>query len=176
MPQNVPDFPTLLRSAQRTAVHLEMRDTYGVAGEAEEFEHWKRTSEVDLDPDSEGWSGWVPLVRDAIARGVVMRRARIVSEPASEYIRYEHASTSVNLAAGEQVRWLPRRKALDIALPGADFWLFDGHLVRFNIFTGDGDWADPRFEMTEDPAVVGLCASAFEAVWERGIPHEEYKV
>ncbi|MBB5120059.1 hypothetical protein FHS36_003497 [Streptomyces eurocidicus] len=38
MPQNVPDFPTLLKSAQRTAVHLEMRDNYGVVGEPDEFE------------------------------------------------------------------------------------------------------------------------------------------
>ncbi len=176
MPQNVPDFPTLLKSARRTAVHLEMRDSYGVTGEAEEFEQWKRTGEVDLDPESEGWSGWVPLVRETIARGVVMRRARIVSEPVSDYIRYEHATTSVNLAAGEQVRWPPRRKALYVALPGADFWLFDDRLVRFNIFTGSGDWADPRFEITDNPAVVQLCSSAFESVWESGIPHESYAV
>ncbi|MBB5120058.1 hypothetical protein FHS36_003496 [Streptomyces eurocidicus] len=131
---------------------------------------------MDLDPESENWSGWVPLVRETVARGVVARRARIVSEPVTEYIRYEHASTPVNLAAGELVRWLPRRKALDVALPGADFWLFDGRLVRFNIFTGDGDWADPRCEMTGDPAVARLCASAFEVVWERGILHERYVV
>ncbi|MBZ4318989.1 DUF6879 family protein [Streptomyces huiliensis] len=176
MPQNVPDFPTLLRSARRTAVHLEMRDSYSVAGEAAEFEQWKRTGQVDLDPDSEGWSRWVSMVREATGRGVVMRRARIVSEPVSEYIKYEHATTAVNVAVGEQVRWLPRRRALGIAVPAADFWLFDGRLVRFNLFAGDGGWADPQFEVTEDPAVAQLCSSAFDAVWERAIPHEEYKV
>ena len=31
---------------------------------------------------------------------------------------------------------------MDIALPGADFWLFDSKIIRFNIFTGDGNWAD----------------------------------
>lgn len=28
--------------------------------------------------------------------------------------------------AGEDVRWLPDRRTSDIALPGDDFWLFDG--------------------------------------------------
>jgi hypothetical protein len=105
---------------------------------------------------------------------VTVRRARIVSEPVSEYIRYEHAGTVVNVAAGEQARWLPRRQASDIALPGNDFWLFDGRLIRWNNFTGDG--ASAPGEISEDPAAARLCAAAFEAVWARAIPHDEYKV
>ncbi|MEV7776544.1 DUF6879 family protein [Kitasatospora sp. NPDC086791] len=172
---NVTAFSDLLAGAEHSAVHLEMRDSYGIAGEAEEFEQFRRTGvHPDLDPEGEGWSGWVSMIRAAVARGVVVRRARIVSEPVTEYIRYEHAGTVVNLVAGEQVRWLPRRRASDIALPGNDFWLFDGRIVRFNHFTGDGASAGP--EMCEDPAVAKLCADAFEAVWERAVPHEQYTV
>ncbi|WP_035850626.1 DUF6879 family protein [Kitasatospora azatica] len=175
MQQNVLTFAEQLTAAQRSAVHLEMRDSYGIAGEAEEFEHFKRTGvHPDTDLDSAGWSGWVSLVRGALARGVVMRRARIVSEPVTDYIRYEHAGTVVNLAAGELVRWLPRRQASDIALPGNDFWLFDDAIVRFNHFTGDGGSAGPT--ISDDLAVAKLCADAFEAVWERAIPHDQYIV
>jgi hypothetical protein len=151
-----------------------MRDIYGVADEAEEFEEFKRTGKIDLDPESEGWAGWVPLVRETVGRGVVMRRARIVSEPVTDYIRWEHALTRVNVTAGEQVRWLPRRMASDIALPGNDLWLVDDHLVLFHWFTGDGDWAGHRY--TEDPATVKMVATAFEAVWERALPHDQYAV
>ncbi|MDH6704105.1 hypothetical protein P3T27_000806 [Kitasatospora sp. MAA19] len=174
MTQNVPDFSALLKGAQRTAVHLEMRDVYGVADEAEEFAEFKRSGDVDLDPDSEGWAGWVPLVRETIGRGVVMRRARIVSEPVTDYIRWEHALTPVNVAAGEQVRWLPRRLASDVPLPGNDLWLIDDRLVLFHWFTGDGDWAG--YEYTEDPAVVKMVSNAFETVWERALPHDQYPV
>ncbi|GAA2793466.1 hypothetical protein RMN57_20605 [Kitasatospora sp. CM 4170] len=174
MTQNVPDFSALLRGAQRTAVHLEMRDTYGVADEAEEFNEFRHSGKVDLDPESEGWAGWVPLVRETVGRGVVMRRARIVSEPVTDYIRWEHALTPVNVAAGEQVRWLPRRLASDIALPGNDLWLIDDRLVLFHWFTGDGDWAG--HEYTEDPATVKLVSAAFETVWERAVPHDHYAV
>jgi hypothetical protein len=114
---------------------------------------------------------------EVTARGVVVRRARIVSEPVSDYIRWEHSLTAAhNLAAGEQVRWLPRRRTTDLALPGVDFWLFDGTTAVFNHFTGEGQWADPGMETESDPVVAKLCADAFEAVWERAIPHEQYAV
>jgi transcriptional regulator with XRE-family HTH domain len=106
--------------------------------------------------------------RETTSRGVTLRRARIVSEPVTEYIRYEHSFTFTNVAAGEQVRWLPRRQASDIALPGNDYWLFDDQLVQWNHFTGDGASSGP--EITEDPAAAKLCQDAFAAVWDRAIP------
>jgi hypothetical protein len=47
-------------------------------------------------------------------------------------------------------------------------------LVRFGHFSGDGDFVAE--ERTEDPTVVQLCATAFETVWERAIPHDQYKI
>ncbi|WP_330290695.1 DUF6879 family protein [Streptomyces sp. NBC_00576] len=40
------------------------------------------------------------MVSHAVARRVVARRARIVSEPVTDYIRYELAGTAVNVHAG----------------------------------------------------------------------------
>lgn len=174
MSQSVPSFAELLDSARESAVHLEMRDSYGVAAEADAFARWRETGQVDDDPQSPYWAPWTQLIRRTITRGVVVRRARIVSEPVSDYIRYEHAGTVVNVTAGEQVRWLPRRQASDIALPGNDFWLIDNRLIRWNHFTGDG--ASAPGEISEDPAAARLCAEAFEAVWARAIPHDEYKI
>ncbi|MFJ3975926.1 MULTISPECIES: DUF6879 family protein [Streptomyces] len=174
MSQNVPDFAELLRGAERTAVHLEMRDLYSVGDEAATFEHFLRTGEADLDPVSRQWIAWTPIAREAVGRGVELRRARIVSEPVTDYIRYEHAMTAVNVAVGEKVRWLPRRLASDIALPGNDLWLIDDRLVLFHWFTGDGDWAGHQFN--EDPDVVKMVSAAFETVWERAIPHDQYTV
>ncbi|MEV7598627.1 DUF6879 family protein [Kitasatospora sp. NPDC089797] len=174
MPESLPDFTALLRGAGRTAVHLELRDVYGVAQEAEEFEEFKRTGRADTDPDSPWWAGWVPLVRETVGRGVELRRARIVSEPVTDYIRWEHALTPANLAAGEQVRWLSRRLASDVPLPGNDFWLVDDRLVLFHWFTGDGDWAGHEF--SEDPATVRMVSAAFEAVWARATPHARFTV
>lgn len=174
MSQNAPDFAALLRSAERSAVHLEMRDVYSVGNEVDAFEHFKKTGEADLCPDSPFWQDWVPVVREAVGRGVVMRRARIVSEPVTDYIRWEHALTPVNIVAGESVRWLPRRLASDLALPGNDLWLIDEKRVLFHWFTGDGDWGGHAFN--EEAAVVKMVSEAFEAVWERAVPHETFEV
>ncbi|GAB2732068.1 DUF6879 family protein [Kitasatospora kifunensis] len=174
MTQSVPDFSELLKGTQRSAVHLELRDTYA-AQDSGGFAEYLRTGYAEQNPDAAFWSRWGGLVREAVGRGVSMRRARIVSEPVTDYIRYEHALTVANVALGEHVRWLPRRQASDIALPGNDFWLFDDSAVLFNHFAGDGAWAEPRLTYTEDPAVATLCATAFETVWNRSIPHEEYR-
>ncbi|QMU77463.1 hypothetical protein GXW83_18935 [Streptacidiphilus sp. PB12-B1b] len=166
------DFEALLESARHSAVHLEMRDVYSSGEEADDFQRWQRTGTAEMNPDSPHWSAWTNLVRRTVARGVLVRRARIISEPVTEYIRYEHITTAVNLMAGEDVRWLPRRRASDIALPGNDFWLIDGEVVLWNFFTGDGELAG--HEITNEPTVAALCKSAFESVWERGIPHAKY--
>lgn len=128
------------------------------------------------DPDDRAawWRPWLDLIAATVARGVTVRRARIVSEPVSEYTRFLYDGTFTNVAAGEEVRWLPRRQASDIALPGNDFWLIDGRLIRWNHFTGDGDSAGG--EMSENPAAAKLCADAFETVWARAVPHDSFEI
>ncbi|WP_335941633.1 DUF6879 family protein [Streptomyces sp. PTD5-9] len=173
MPSKVPpSFRELLADCTQSAVHLEMRDVYAVDYERGPFADWRAGHRHDPADRASWWRPWLDLVAETVARGVVMRRARIVSEPVSEYIQYEYDGTFTNVAAGEQVRWLPRRRASDLALPGNDFWLFDGRLAQWNHFAGDGASQGP--EITEDPGAVKLCVDAFEAVWERAVPHNQY--
>ncbi|MFC5200357.1 DUF6879 family protein [Streptomyces kaempferi] len=176
MPHNELRFNDLLETAQHCAVHLEMRDSYGVGDEADDYQQWKQTGLRDADPDSAYWAPWVDLIQRTTARSVTVRRARVVSEPVTDYIRYEHAGADVNVHAGEQVRWLPRHQAVDLLLPSCDLWIFDGARVLFNHFTGGGDWADPPLELRTEPNIVKQCTDAFEAVWERATPHDQYEI
>ncbi|MEU1945986.1 DUF6879 family protein [Streptomyces sp. NPDC020125] len=160
-----------LINARRSAVHLEMRDIY--TPDDPDFADWRAGARFD---PAERWRSWFDLVVSTVSRGVRMRRARIISEPVSEYIRYEYDVTgSHNAAAGEEVRWLPRRRAADLALPGADFWLVDEQVVIFNHFDGDGNWNPATdMEVRYEPDTARLAASAFESVWERALPHSQY--
>jgi hypothetical protein len=160
----------LLRACERSAVHLEMRDGYMRSDPM--FIAWQ-TGGRDAPVVRDTFRSWTQLVREITGRGVDVRRARIVSEPISEYVRFEYEISDTNVAAGENIRWVPRRRATDLALPGNDFWLLDERLVIVIHFTGEGESGGR--ETTTDPAVVKLCASAFEAVWERAIPHEDYR-
>ncbi|HLK02512.1 MAG TPA: hypothetical protein VKU39_21750 [Streptosporangiaceae bacterium] len=164
----VPPFGELIAATTTSAVHLEMRDTY--TPDDQRFRDWLAGDPLPAEADP----GWSALVRAHTARGVRFRRARLVSEPLAAFIRFEYEATAaVNVAAGEEVRWLPRRKALDLCVPVCDYWVFDSRLVRFHHFSGDGDIIQD--ELSDDPAVVAMCAGAFEAVWERAIPHAAYR-
>ncbi|MFI6278748.1 DUF6879 family protein [Streptomyces sp. NPDC050988] len=174
MPSSAPQFSELIAGCKHSAVHLEMRDAYAVDHEKGPFAQWRAGFRHDPEDRASWWRPWLDLIQETVSRGVVVRRARIVSEPVTEYIRFEHSNTFTNIAAGEQVRWLPRRRASDIALPGNDFWLFDDRLVRWNHFTGDGNSAGQ--EISHDPVVAKLCADSFEAVWARAIPHDQYAI
>ena len=161
-------FAELFAVARESAFHLEMRDGYMLDDPS--FLAWLEDGRVVDDPESQQWRA---LVREAVDRGVSIRRARIVSEPLSDYIRFEHAVTAGhNIAAGEEVRWLPRRLTTNLALPGNDFWLFDGKTLLVNHFSGDSNWIG--MELDSDPSAVELCAKAFEAMWSRAVSHEGY--
>ncbi|ROO90596.1 hypothetical protein EDD29_8327 [Actinocorallia herbida] len=164
-----PTFAELLSECVTSAVHLEMHDRHLTTDPA--FLAWKAGQ--PHEEDTEPYRVFRALVSDTVARGVVARRARIVSEPVSDYVRWEHSLTEPhNIAAEELVRWLPRERASALALPGNPFWVFDGRLVRFSIFDGDGALVGHQF--TEEPAIVEFCTSAFETVWGRATDHADY--
>jgi hypothetical protein len=168
---SIPEFAELLADTGKSAVHLEMRDAYF---SNPRFEAWQDGQRVDWDDRASWWRPYHQDIADAVARGVTVRRARVVSEPVTDYIRWEHYQTRANIEAGEQVRWLPRRAAWDLLLPGTDLWVFDGRLMRVHHFSGDGEWISK--EVSDEPAVVEQHAAAFEKVWERATPHDEYEV
>lgn len=164
----VPPFSELIAATTTSAVHLEMRDAY--TPDDPRFLDFLAGKPVPKPVNP----AWYELVKAHVARGVKFRRARVVSEPLGDYIRFEHAVTSsLNIAAGEDVRWLPRRRASDLCLPGNDFWVFDERLIRFAHFAGNGEFLED--ELDDRPQVVRMCLSAFEAVWERATPHAAYQ-
>jgi hypothetical protein len=162
----------LLAACERETVHLELRDFYGVAGDAERFAKFKELGYRDLEAEAAEVRPWTDLIRGVTQDGRTVRRARIVSEPVTDFIRYEWAGTAHIVGAGEDVRWLPRRLASTIALPGNDFWLFDDEAVLFTVFNGAGEVAERQ--LTTDRAAVQLCRAAFEAVWALATRHSEY--
>ncbi|GAB4052704.1 DUF6879 family protein [Catellatospora paridis] len=167
-----PTFVDLLAACQFSAVHLEMRDGYML--DDPNYIAWSNGDRPVPGSRPEQFHRWYEMVGDVVSRGGVVRRARVVSEPISDYVRFEYDTTEVcNITAGELVRWLPRKRASDLPLPGNDFWLFDDDIVLFNHFDGNGNGTFR--DTSTDPAVIELCRSAFEAVWQRAIPHRDYR-
>jgi hypothetical protein len=167
----VPDgqFEELLAGGfDREAVHLEMRDAYGTATELPHLARWAAG-----EPDDLQWlQGWCGTLRGHVRAGRSVRRARVVSEPLSDYQRWSCSIALPMVQAGEDIRWVPRRLVSALALPGNDFYLFDDRLAVFLLYTGNGLAAGKV--SSDDPAVLRLCRGSFEAAWELSVPHREY--
>ena len=141
----VPPFSELIAATTTSAVHLETRDAY--TPDDPQFLEWKAGRPGPGARESRpGTTSSAPTSRGACGSGA---RGSSPSRSA-DFIRFEYESTAgLNVAAGEEVRWLPRRRASDLCLPGNDFWVFDGRLVRFGHFSGDGDIVED--ELVTDP-------------------------
>lgn len=164
------EFDDLLSTGfEREAVHLEMRDAYGTATELPYLAKWAAG-----EPDDLSWlDGWSSTLRDHVEAGRSVRRARIVSEPLSDYQRWSHAIASPMIDAGEDIRWVPRRRVSSSAFPGNDYYLFDDRLVVFLHYSGNG--LGTGKVASTDPADIHLCRSAFEAAWRVSMAHRDYR-
>ncbi len=163
------EFERLLTGFEQEAIHLETRDAYGTAIELPYMAKWAAG-----EPDDLHWlNDWCATLREHVKAGKSVRRARIVSEPLSDYQRWSHSIAHPMVDAGEDIRWVPRRMVSSIGLPGNDFYLFDDRLVVFLHYAGNGFETGKTTSI--DPVDMVLCRSAFETVWELSIPHRDYK-
>ncbi|MFI5720685.1 DUF6879 family protein [Nocardia sp. NPDC051750] len=163
------EFERLLADFGASSVHLETRDAYGTEVELPHMAQWA-AGELD---DLEWLQGWCSVVREHVAAGRIVRRARIVSEPLSDYQRWSHSIAHPMVEAGEDIRWVPRRLVSSTAIPGNDFYLFDDELVVFLHYAGNGLGVDKV--TSTDRRDIDLCRRAFDDVWQLAIPHSEYK-
>ena len=161
----------LIASFTREALHLEMRDVYAAADHSR-FRKWLAGELLDPQDEAEWWRSWREMMHRHQEAGRVLRRLRVVSEPVTEYIRFEWFDADELVKAGEDVRWLPRQRASACFLPGNDLWCFDAQSVVFTYLSGEG--AVQGYELVTDPGLVGKCLAAFEAAWSIAIPHGEY--
>ncbi|MGW1072286.1 DUF6879 family protein [Streptomyces sp. NPDC002537] len=162
----------LFDSFERDAFHLELRDEYGSPTEETGYTRWQRG-----EPDDHAWlDQWMALMKRVTGEGKTVRRIRVVTQPHSAYVGWEHSLTRLNLEAGEDIRWLPRhRMPEDVALPvaGNDWWLFDDRLLAIGHFGEDGRVLGS--ELVDDPQVVTECARVRDRLWSVAIPHIAYQ-
>lgn len=161
----------LLSKVTRDAFHLELRDTYHVPHEEDPYTAWLRG-----EPDDQAWMRpWLDMIRTLTGKGRTVRRVRVVTEPLTDYIRFEHEGTHDNTAAGEDIRWLPRHHlpaGLKMPLGGADWWLCDDEYLAVGHFDADGRVLGS--EIVTDPETVAECVRVRDELWALAIPHEAY--
>jgi uncharacterized protein DUF6879 len=164
------EFDQPFRTFERTAFRLETLDRYAVPIEEEPVRRFLAGEPVDLN-----WlAPYLTLVQQATAAGKRFQRVRVVSEPLTDndYLRYEFAYYPHTIAAGEEIRILPRAQAEALELPDHDFWLFDSSLVALMRFDREGHLHG--VELTDDLQVVARCCYWRDAALHHASTFERY--
>ncbi|MDI3422285.1 DUF6879 family protein [Streptomyces luteolus] len=162
----------LFNSFERDAFHLELRDDYGSPVEDTPYARWQKG-----EPDGYEWlDPWVTLMKRVTGEGKTVRRVRVITEPHSQYVRWEHSLTHLNIEAGEDIRWLPRHRLPEgVAFPvdGNDWWLYDDRLLAVGHFDSEGRVLGSQ--IIEAPDTVAECVRLRNQLWASAIKHSEYK-
>ncbi|MGW7351018.1 DUF6879 family protein [Streptomyces sp. NPDC054784] len=162
----------LFESFAYDAFHLELRDEYGSPVEDTPYARWRSGDADDL-----GWlESWLSLMKRVTGQGKSVRRVRVVTEPHSPYIEWEHSLTHLNTAAGEDIRWLPRHLlpwGTTFPVGGNDWWLYDDRLLAVGHVDSEGRTLGS--EIIDDVEVVAACRHIRDVLWETAVPHDAYK-
>jgi len=161
-------FRRLFDTFARTTRRLETRDRYSSPVDDRTVQQFLAGENLDL-----GWlAPWFDRVRAATAAGKRFERVRVVTEPLSDYKRYEMVVCRHTVAAGEDIRYLPRTRARELELPESDFWVFDSttlallHFTETDVFVGA--------ELVHDPDQVNRHERWIDLAQQHSIPYAQY--
>ncbi|MEV0428298.1 DUF6879 family protein [Micromonospora sp. NPDC050495] len=154
-------FQRLFQDFEHAAFKLEVRRSYGLPSEDEPFQKFL----TGQDPGIEWLRSWLDLMKAQTSTGKRVERVRVIDEPPSDYLRFEISVTPHNLEAGEDIRYLVRDRAAELALPQYDFWLFDSRVVALLHFTDDDQFVG--FTTIEDATEVLRHCQWRDRAWTR---------
>jgi uncharacterized protein DUF6879 len=162
------DFAGLFDWFATRAFRLETLDQYAVGYEEEAMRRFLAGEPVDpgiIAP-------WLDRVAAVTAAGRRMERVHVVTEPLSDYLRFEMDGYRFTVAAGEDVRILPRSVARGLELPGEDFWLFDDGPVARMHYDRHGSFLGA--ELVEEPKVVARYCRWRDVAVQAATPYARY--
>jgi hypothetical protein len=117
---------------------------------------------------------WTQLIRAHAQAGRTMQRVHVVTEPLSDYIRFELTGYAPNVEAGEDVRVISVREGepWPADLPHYDYWLFDSHELYDQHYDADGMWLGT--EPVGDPERIVDACHWRDAALHQAVPWKDY--
>ncbi|HEY5019109.1 MAG TPA: hypothetical protein VII59_20265 [Streptosporangiaceae bacterium] len=117
-------------------------------------------------------ASWLATIRTARDTGRTMARVHVITEPLTDYLRFELACYESSAEAGEDIRILPADLAAGLDLPDFDYWLFDDERVAVQKYGDRGAWLGA--EMVTDPAFAASCRRWQDTAMDAAIPLGAY--
>lgn len=161
------EFGRLFTSFEHTAYRLETLQQYDVSYEKESFAAFLAGHPAPLGSSKDEWVG---VITDAVQAGKTMRRVHVVTEPLTDYLRYEMVSYGPNWEAGEDIRILPVTGWPE--LPRRDYWLFDSRDLWAMEYTDGGQFL--HAEHVDDAAEIVRCNYWRDKALSLAMPYSDY--
>ncbi len=166
-------FDDHFEQARTSIFRLETLQNYGNSGEDPALAAFLAGQPHLITPAKRAWTA---LVHDRTAAGCVMQRVHVVTEPITDYLRFELTwGYQPNVEAGEDIgiisvtvgqQWPPE-------LPeSTDFWLFDLNVLYALRYDQDGAWL--ATEEVTDPVAIEQAGIWREAALKRAVPWRSY--
>lgn len=164
------DYWALFDGFEHTAFRLETLQDYV----ADEDEPLRRFLAGEAPPHDPAKDRWVARIRAAQASGKLMQRVHIVTEPLTDYLRYELAwSYAPNVAAGEDIRILPVAAGeWPPGLPTHDYWLFDSRTLLRMEYDADGNYL--AAVLVDDSAEIAAACAWRDCALSAATPYTDY--
>lgn len=161
-------FESMFTTFKHTAFRFEVRERYHVSDEDDPLQRF-----LDGEPNDPGWiKPWTDLVTAATVAGKRFSRVRAVSTPFSDYTRFGLALSAINVAAGEDIRYLDRLRYQELGLPNHDAWIFDS--AQLAVLHFDGDDRPVGGEIITSPEIVLQHCQWRDAAWHYAIARGEF--
>ncbi|MEV2276535.1 DUF6879 family protein [Nocardiopsis sp. NPDC049922] len=163
------EFQDTFDDFQHQVFRLETLDFYDSPSEREPLARFR----AGQPQDSTWRARWTARVRTIRKRGATIGRVHVVTEPLTEYVRFEMTCAyPSNVEDGEDVRILPRGLADELGVPTIDFWLFDDERTAIMVYDESG--ALTHIEVTRDPDTVRDHARWRDLTRAHAIPLRQY--
>jgi hypothetical protein len=170
---NATGFDEHFEQARTTIFRLETLQNYGNSGEDPALAAFLAGQPHLITPAKREWTA---LVRDRRAAGCAMQRVHVVTEPITDYLRFELTwGYQPNVDAGEDIRIVPVAvgQQWPPELPvRTDFWLFDLSVLFALRYNQGGAWL--ATDEVTDPAAVEQACVWREAALQRALPWRHY--
>lgn len=130
-------FGGLFEAFKHSAFRLETLQSYDVSYEEKDFARFLAGRERSEPP---GIASWVDIVRRGRDAGKLFHRVHVVTEPLTDYVRFECAwSYRDTVTAGEDVRIISTTSnSWPVSVPHVDYWLFDSSIIASMVYSEEG--------------------------------------
>lgn len=162
---DVDEFRTRMRGWRTSAWRWECQGIYREPSEEEPLRRF-----LAGEPDLAWFQGWLTRVRTWTAAGQRIGRVRMLTDPLTDYLRFELSITPPAVEAGEDIRFLSAARATELGAPTEDFWLLEDQEVLALRF---GDHGVSGAELITEPGKVSAYRAWRDTATAAAVPLSE---